>query len=215
MPNFISFIAKRTNPTKPKKDYKINTKKLHEYLYDEEIKLLKSISKLPAQIIPNENPIFFYPGCGADILFPLHYLHSLFPQIQNSTFIFNDIDNNLNMLKTILHEIEIPFSQNSNKLQFYWEKTLITLQFHRFNVFKEIDKIPEFDIYFERAFRIMKDPHYHYESIIQTKLKPNGFLISDSGFYNTKLKKIKAPLKLSAYNEMIIAKKVTESSISE
>lgn len=47
--------------------------------------------------------------------------------------------------------------------------------------------------YFERAFSIMKSHHPEYEHKIFAKLKPNGVLISDSGFQGFPLEKIAVP----------------------
>ena len=75
------------------------------------------------------------------------------------------------------------------------------------SIFQILPQIPPFDIYFERAFRIMKDGHENYEKQIYQKLKPKGILISDSGFQNSPLEKVEVSQKLSAYKEMIIGVK--------
>ena len=72
------------------------------------------------------------------------------------------------------------------------------------NIFQIMPTIPAFDIYFERAFRIMKDGHEEYESKIYHQLKSNGIIISDSGFQQQPLEKIKVSPQLSSYQEMII-----------
>lgn len=64
-------------------------------------------------------------------------------------------------------------------------------------------KWPEFDIYFERAFRIMKDQMEGYESQVFEKLSSGGVVISDSGFKEVGLEKIDLPISLSAYQEMM------------
>ncbi len=67
-----------------------------------------------------------------------------------------------------------------------------------------ITTLPTFDIYFERAFRIMRERHPEYEQKIVEKLNRGGILISDSGFQDTTLRKIMVPKELSAYGEMVL-----------
>jgi len=182
---------------------KPDTEKIQQYLFPDEYQNLSLLTSLPKRGFP-KNPVLFYPGCGADILMPLHYLEILFHSVQNITFIFNDIDNNLGLIKTILDEVGISFKEKKDFLQFYWNDHLIDLQFFQGNVFQILPQIPSFDIYFERAFRIMKDDHPQYENQIYRKLNPKGILISDSGFQHLPLEKMKVSQELSAYREMVI-----------
>lgn len=199
----ISYEEKAVKAKGLDKSAKPNQEKIQQYFFPDEyqsLSLLLEIQKLHAP----EHPYLFYPGCGADILMPLKYVETLFPQLENITFIFNDLDNNFSLIKTILDEVGISFKEKKNTLQFYWNHTLVNLQFIQGNVFQTLPKIPAFDIYFERAFRIMKDEHANYEQQIYQKLNPNGILISDSGFQNVPLQKIEVSQKLSSYQEMII-----------
>jgi len=182
---------------------KPSQEKIQQYLFPDEYQNLSLLTSLPERGFP-KNPVLFYPGCGADILMPLHYLEILFPSVQNITFIFNDVDNNLGLIKTILDDVGVHFREKKNNLQFYWNSILIDLQFIQGNVFQILPKIPSFDVYFERAFRIMKDDHPEYENRIYQKLNSNGLLISDSGFQHLPLEKMKVSQELSAYREMII-----------
>jgi len=50
----------------------------------------------------------------------------------------------------------------------------------------------------------MRDNIPNYENNILNKIKPNGILISDSGFTEQNLKTIEVPKILSSYQEMII-----------
>ena len=181
-----------------------NEEKIQEYLFPDEylnLSLLKNIYRMEYP----ENPILFYPGCGADILMPLKYVEILFPRLRNITFIFNDADNNLGLIKTILDDVGISFKQKKkNFLQFYWKGILVDLKFIQGNAFEMVAGISAFDIYFERAFRIMKDDHDDYEEKVFQKLKPNGILISDSGYQQLPLEKIEVSQELSSYREMII-----------
>ena len=81
---------------------------------------------------------------------------------------------------------------------------LVELEFVEGNVFEILNQLPYFDIYFERAFRIMKDSADGYENQVFSKLRPGGILISDSGFQHCSLKKLNVPRELSSYGEMII-----------
>lgn len=182
---------------------KPDQEKIQEYLFPDEyqnLSLLRDVHKIEYP----ENPVLFYPGCGADILMPLKYVEILFPKLKNITFIFNDLDNNLPIIKTILEEVGISFQERKNVLQFYWNNLLVDLKFLQGNVFQLFPEMPVFDIYFERAFRIMKDDHEKYEEKIYQKLKSKGILISDSGFQQLPLEKVNVSQELSSYKEMII-----------
>ena len=185
---------------KPKED------KIKEYLFPDEYQNLSLLLNIPKLEYP-EHPILFYPGCGADILMPLKYAEILFPKLRNITFIFNDIDNNIGLIKTILDEIGISFKEKKNFLQFYWNGILVDLTFIQGNIFPTLNQIPAFDIYFERAFRIMKDDNPKYENQIYEKLNSKGILISDSGFRHVPLEKVEVSQELSSYGEMIIGVK--------
>lgn len=181
---------------------KPDSQKIQQYLFPDEYQNLSFLLKLPKLEYP-ENPVLFYPGCGADILMPLKYMEILFPRLRNITFIFNDIDNNFGLIKTILDDVGVSFKEGKNKLQFYWDGVLVDLQFLHGNIFA-LQNIPTFDIYFERAFRIMKGDHPDYENKIFQKLPHNGIIISDSGFQQFPLEKVSVSPELSAYKEMII-----------
>ncbi|MEK6905285.1 MAG: hypothetical protein AABX24_02685 [Nanoarchaeota archaeon] len=186
---------------------KPDQEKIQQYLFPDEYQNLPLLTEIPRIEYP-ENPILFYPGCGADILLPLKYVEILFPRLRNVTLIFNDTDNNLGIIKTILDEVGISFKEKKkNLLQFYWNGILVHLKFIQGNVFQIIIDLLPFDIYFERAFRIMKDEHPEYENQIYQKLNSNGILISDSGFQHLPLEKVDVSQELSAYKEMIIGVK--------
>ncbi len=200
----ISYEERKVKAKGLNKLAKPNEDKVKEYLFPDEYKNLSLLLDLP-KLEYHKNPILFYPGCGADILIPLKYIEILFPLLCNVTFIFNDADNNLGLIKTILDDVGISFQEpKKNSLRFYWGGILVDLKFIQGNVFQLLSSLPEFDIYFERAFRIMKDDHLQYEQQIYHKLKPNGILISDSGFQQLPLEKIEVSPELSAYKEMII-----------
>ncbi|MEK6939955.1 MAG: hypothetical protein AABX31_04465 [Nanoarchaeota archaeon] len=182
---------------KPKED------KIKEYLFPDEYQNLSLLLNIP-KLEYSEYPILFYPGCGADILMPLKYIEILFPRLRQISFIFNDVDNTLGLIKSILDDVGISFESKKNYLQFYWNGILVNFNFIQGNVFQLLSQLPLFDIYFERAFRIMKDDHPEYENVIYQKLNPTGILISDSGFQHLPLEKVEVSPELSSYKEMII-----------
>lgn len=203
-------ISYEERPVKAKglnKLAKPDQEKIQRYLFPDEYQNISLLTEMSRVEYP-ENPVFFYPGCGADILMPLKYVEILFPRLRNITFIFNDTDNNLGVIKTILDEVGVSFKEKKkNILQFYWNGILVDLKFIQGNVFQIITSLSPFDIYFERAFRIMKDEHPEYENQIYQKLNTNGIVISDSGFQHLPLEKIDVSQELSAYKEMIIGVK--------
>ncbi len=202
-------ISYEERPVKAKGLHKLaqpSQEKLKEYFFPDDYQNLSLLSALPEIQYP-ENPTLFYPGCGADILFPLKYVELLFPRLRKITFILNDLDNNFGLIKTILDDVGVSFSEKKKTLKFYWNDILVDLEFIQGNVFEILPHLPSFDIYFERAFRIMKDYHEGYEEQIYQKLNPGGILISDSGFQHLPLERIEVSRELSSYKEMIIGVK--------
>ncbi|MBI2666254.1 hypothetical protein HYX13_01445 [Candidatus Woesearchaeota archaeon] len=203
-----------------------NENKLKEFIFAGDYEKLNNLDAHLKQKITLflENPTLFYPGCGADILSPLLYLERLFSPLQEVNFIFLDHDYSLGIIKTVLDDVGVSFAvmiklpkdkymaQMKGGIVFYWKEMLVKLYFHQGNVFTSLPQLPEYDIYFEKAFRIFKgeEPGQRYESIVFQKLKPQGVLISDSGFQwipKKQLQKIPVPRDFSSYGEMIIGVK--------
>ena len=199
----ISYEEKPVTAKGLNKSARPKEEKIQQYLFPDEYLNLSLLADIPRMEYP-ENAIIFYPGCGIDILMPLKYMEILFPRLRSANLILNDVDNTFGLIKTILDEVGISFKQKNNSLQFYWNGILVDLQYLRGNIFQTIHQIPAFDIYFERAFRIMKGDHPGYETQIYQKLKNNGILISDSGFQQLPLEKVEVSQQLSSYKEMII-----------
>ncbi|MBT4805588.1 hypothetical protein HON71_05435 [Candidatus Woesearchaeota archaeon] len=184
---------------------KINEDKLKSYIFKEDynnLNLLNNI-KIP---LGKEEISLLYPGCGVDVLFPLIYLEKLFPQIKTANLTFVDSENVFGLIKTVLDDIGISFAENksNNIVSFHWKNTLINLNFVLNKIESHLPNQEPIDIYFEKAFRIMRDNIPNYENNILNKIKPNGILISDSGFTEQNLKTIEVPKILSSYQEMII-----------
>ena len=87
MANLISYVARYVKPKGLNPDNK--PQDIDQYLLDDDLKKLDLIKKIPK--IKVGNPTIFYPGCGADILFPLHYLQIFNPK--EVSFVFMDINN--------------------------------------------------------------------------------------------------------------------------
>ncbi|MBU0460581.1 MAG: hypothetical protein KKH52_03500 [Nanoarchaeota archaeon] len=202
MSNLIFYEDKKVPAQGLNHQNKIDENKLKSYFSFDDYENLNLLDNLPK--FNHQNPTLLYPGCGVDIFFPLIYLEKLFPKVKQAYFIFNDLDLTLGMIKTCLDDVGISFSEENNRINFYWKNILINLEFIYGNIIEILSKINSFDIYFERAFRIMKDALPHYENIIFSKLNQSGLLISDSGFQEQKLKKINVSQDLSLYEEMII-----------
>ncbi len=204
MHNMVVYEERDIKPRGAQKRIYPDKIKIKEYLFDDEFAALGTLSALD---FPKTKASFLYPGCGADILFPLLFLEKAFPQLKEVEFWFVDLQDNQRLIETVLDDIGIPFSRKKKGLNFYWKKTPVRVLFIVENIFDLVDSLPSFDIYFERAFRIMKDDHQDYEQKIVEKLSPGGILISDSGFGNTSLRKIKVPPELSKYGEMVVGRK--------
>ena len=175
---------------------------LEKFLFHSDFQRLSSLS-LPIFALPSP-PLVLYPACGVDILYVLLFLQKAVPHSAQINLIMNDIDNTLGMIKTILDEVSISFAETTSGITFYWHHLLVKLQFRPGNIFTLLAELPAFDIYFERAFRIMKDEDSHYEQKVFQKLKPGGILISDSGYQSQPLQRIPVLSALSSYGEMIM-----------
>jgi hypothetical protein len=196
MPNYVSITGRNILPKGLNKNAKPDRNKVKEYVLSDYLRLLK---KLP-QLKTTTKPLLFYPGCGSDILMPLLYVERMFPETKEFNFLFVDINDLFSFITTTLDEVGVSFQQKNNELIFYWDDILINLEFKQADVF-HID-LPEFDIYFELFFRIMKQDGFEEKAF--SKLKSNGILISDSGFQKFPFKTYYVPQELSPYKEMII-----------
>ena len=202
MGQFISVVERKVHAKGENKSRFPDEQAIKNHLFEDDYKNLHLLEKIPP--FNHKSVKLLYPGCGADILFPLIYLEKLFPEVTEAEFIFNDVQDNYGLIKTVLDDVGIPFSETANRILFYWHNTHISLKFIQGSIFFLIDSAPEFDIYFEKVFRIMKDEFPEYEQKVFNKLTQNGVLISDSGFQSLALEKIKVPVELSSYKEMII-----------
>jgi len=173
---------------------------MKQFLFDDDYENIQKI--IPINHSFPTTPLLFYPGCGCDILTPLLFIEKLLPELSELKLHLVDEKDNLDLIKTILDDIEISFSEQNNTITFYWHHLHVSLIFTQEDVF--VMNLPPFNIYFERAFRIMKDADQTYEPRIYQQLSENGLLISDSGFQEQQLKRISIPEKLSAYQEIIL-----------
>jgi hypothetical protein len=203
MPNLIIYEEKKVKAKGLNLNNKINQEKFKSYFFEDDYQNLQLLDNLNIPLEKTEISLL-YPGCGADILFPLIYLDKLFPQLTKANFTFVDEDYNLGVIKTVLDKVGISFSENKNQIKFYWNDKLIVLTFIMKKIEDHFSELQNHDIYFERAFRIMRDHIYTYEEKIIEKLNSNAIIISDTGFENQGLKTLKVSKELSSYKEMII-----------
>ena len=183
-------------------------KNITAYVFEEDYENLKLLKPLNVQL--PDNPVLLYPGCSADVILPLEYVERLCSP-KHLHCIFIDKEQVFNQIATVLDDIGISFEkykQNKNTLRFYWNDMLVQLDIITADIFQIIHSL-KCDIYFERAFRIMKSGHAGYEAAVFTQLSTGGLLISDSGYQNSSLKKFPVAQELSAYKEMIIGRKLT------
>ena len=206
MPNLIIYEEKKVEAKGLNSNNKISQEKLKSYFFEDDYQNLELLNKISIPFEKTEISLL-YPGCGTDILFPLIYLDKLFPQLNKANLTFVDEDNNLGMIKTILDEVGISFSEDKSQIQFHWNHKLITLTFVMKKIENHFSELQSYDIYFEKAFRIMRDYIFDYENKILSKLNENGVIISDTGFENQNLKQITVSKELSSYKEMIIGLK--------
>ena len=119
------------------------------------------------------------------------------------------------IIRTILDDVGLSFAEKGKAIQFYWKDTLVDVELLQGDVFQL--GLPLFNVYFERAFRIIKDPYPWYEQKVYHHLELGGIVISDSGFQGVPLEKVAVPQELSSYGEMIIGikKALTENQKEE
>lgn len=203
MANLLSLIP-RMIKAKGAKPSEVNLNALPQYLLDDELKLIPLLDDIPKLRPPSAMPTLLYPGCGADILFPLFYIEKMFPELQEIMFIFIDKDSYLSMIKTTLDDLNINFTEQKEEIQFFWKRCFIKLKFLQNNIFTMVENLPVFNIYFERAFRIMRSNIDQYEEVIFSKLAEEGLIISDNGFAHFPLHRIPCPPRLSSYGGMVI-----------
>jgi len=206
MSNIITLFPRKVKARGLNKSVLPIENKVKEQFFTEDYENLKLLDNIKINL-EKTNVRLLYPGCGCDILFPLLYLEKLFPNVQETKYIFVDVSNMLPTIKTILSDIGISFSENKNKISFYWKNILVDLVFVTKNIEDIFHQIKPIDIYFERAFRIMRERIDGYEEKVVKLLNSGGILISDSGFLGKKLQYIKVPKILSSYNEMVIGVK--------
>lgn len=207
MGKVISYTEREFTAKGLNKKNKVDIFKLQEYIFEEDYEALRQLEQINVSLQDTNEPILLYPGCGADILSPLFYIQRLFPKLKQIQLYFVDQDNNFGIIKTILDDIGICFEDYGEWIQFYFEGVLIDLYFTQGDIFKMMGEVTPFDIYFERAFRIMKERDSLYEERVVSLLKEGGILISDSGFKEAGLIKIEVSQELSAYREMMIGVK--------
>jgi len=201
MGEVLTFIARDIVPKGLDKNA-IPDENVHNYFFKEEYEHLQLLRNL--QSFSGTSATVLYPGCGTDVFSPLIYLEMLFPDMKDVRFMFVDVYNNLPSIKTMLDDVGVSFAASGKIIEFYWKGMFVKLEFKEGDIFELIETF-SFDIYFEKAFRIMKDEAY--ESRVFEKLEKNGILISDSGFRDVGLDTVDVSSKLSSYGEMVIGVK--------
>ena len=207
MPDFITFTSKEISPKGLRPNTLLIEEKIKSYFFSGEYEKLELLNTLTVPLQKKE-PRLLYPGCGTDILTPLLYLEKLFADVKKWDLIYVDTSNTFDILKTILDDVGVFFEEKKDStLLFYWKDILVTLQFFEQDIFTSIGSFTDFDVYFEKAFCIMKDREQSYEPTVYGNLSQGGEIISDSGFRGLGLKTIPVPSSLSSYGEMIIGMK--------
>src|SRR3989338_545235 len=209
MPNLIIFEEKEVPALGLNREKKPDIEKMKEYFFDDELDMLQGLQTIEHTFSATEVSLL-YPGCGTDILTPLLYLERIMPRIERVKLHFVDTSGSFAMFKTILYEVGISFAECEGGIQFHWQHILVTLYFHQQNIARFLHNCPEYHIYFEKCFRIMKDRMPEYEQVVFDRLATSGLVISDSGFLDVGLEKIEVDLKLSAYGEMMVGRKRSE-----
>lgn len=213
MNNLISLIPRKVQPQGLRKNH-YDEEKIKQFFFQDEWEKRSLLKRLPS--FPDETVSLLYPGSGADLFWPLYYLEHLFPKLKKADLLFIDLYDVKEAIKTMLDDGGLSFREEQGKepeaISFYWKEILVTLTFQEGDIFGMIFplppfNLPPFNLYFERAFRMMKERDVDYEEKIVQKLLPGGLVVSDSGFKNVKMQRFPVPLKLSAYGEMIVGRK--------
>jgi hypothetical protein len=203
MSSIIIYESKAIKPKGLNKADIINKEKLLNYFLAGDYEKLSALEAI--NLSHNKQKIsLLYPGSGADAFVPLLYLQKLFPNVKKAKLIFVDYEDNIGLVKTVLDDVGVSFKGRKNKIKFYWENKLIELRFISKRIEDHLQKGKTFDVYFEKAFRLMRDQISGYEDKILSLLNEGGILISDTGFLNKDLEYIDIPRSLSSYEEMVL-----------
>ncbi len=205
MGELISYVARPVVAKGLNLQATFDSCKISEYLFSDEKRHLVLLENLKLDF-DFKRPLVFYPGCGVDIVWFLQVMERVFdsPEVD---VLFLDQDYVQGTIETVLDDIGVSFERQGNVLHFYYSGRLFHLTIRQADVFSDWKSVPEYDMYFERAFRLMRDFASEYEKRVVEKLHPGGVLISDSGYKDYGLEEIPVAGEISAYGEMIVGKK--------
>ena len=91
MGNLVVYTQRDVKPRGLTKSHLLRKEMVEEYLFLEDLKRLIMLSNHNLAL-PHQDIRVFYPGCGADILYPLFFLEKLFPSAATIKLLFNDVD---------------------------------------------------------------------------------------------------------------------------
>ncbi len=205
MGEFISYAARPIVAKGLDSNAVLDYAAVDQYLFSDEKCYLKSLENVRISL-PVRKPLIFYPGCGVDIVWFLHVVKRVFDVFEMNV-LFMDQDYVQGIIETILDDIGVSFDRQGNILHFYFQGILVHLTIQNGNVFDVLENVPMYDVYFERAFRLMRDAVFGYERWVFEKLRLGGVLISDCGYGDVGLERIPVNAEISVYGEMIVGKK--------
>src|SRR3989344_3495234 len=106
----IFFMARDFKPKGHQPGTHPDLQKVKSMIYEEDYAAFESFTPTYSLQLSADQPTLFYPGSGCDILMPLLYIEKLFPTTKEFIFLFIDVEPFLPLIKTILDDVDIPFT---------------------------------------------------------------------------------------------------------
>ncbi len=169
---------------------------LKDKLYEDSLLGFNVLKKSDITLNKKELTLF-YPGAANDIIRPLLLLDAL-ANFKQATIILADTHLNSNSVLEMMQNLTNikKFKKKNNSLTFKFKNKEINFVFKECDILKS--EIPEFDIYFERAFQLFRKDAKEFIPKIIAKANKDALLISDYlDFKDETLKKINFPKELN------------------
>ena len=178
--------------------FTLNSNFLSDNIYED---VLLAFNKLKQSNIKiNKDKItLFYPGCSCDIIRPLLLLDSLCNFKKADVILSDQFLSPETIAETMSSLTGIKrFRKTKEKHIFRFKNKTIKI------IYKECDSLleknlPDFDIYFERAFQLFRKDNDEFIQNIIKRLNKDGLFISDFiDFKNKDLEELKIPKELNS-----------------
>ncbi len=180
---------------KPK--FTLNNDFLKDNLYEDSLLAFNLLKKSKIKLNKKQLTLF-YPGSANDIIRPILLLDAI-SDFQTANIILADQKLSQKFaVETMQNLTNIKkFKKTNNKIKFKFKNKEIKLIFNECDIINE--EIPEFDIYFERAFQLFRKDTKDFIPNIIKKAKKGSLILTDYlDFKHKSLKKINFPKEINS-----------------